>query len=416
MRALHAGALCLLLAGAGRAAAPDPLAAQALPVRIASASTDDFADLAPFGHAVDAARVVALDEQTHGGHEEFALKLRLLRYLHERLGFDVLVLESGFFDVGLIQQARQDGGRVDALGPGNIFFMYSKSAEGRALLQYIDATQGTAHPIVLAGMDSQHSGALAQAQLLPRLLSFLGANTPASGAPPHPDWSEDDWNAFASTTSAMLALRAEPPSAPVRAGFDRVCGALLHRFAALPDPTPAIGSASWWTRTIVDLQAQAQQLWSAPRGNARDVAMGDNVAWIADRLVPGQRVVVWGHAIHLVHDAPSPDAPPLAGTVMRRHFGAAYHVAHLTGLGGRYLDYTTLRPRAIPAAPPGSLEARLATRPDAALYLAPPAGPLADAPAARYTDYQLFGPLPGRGRHWESTFFIRRLTPVTMVR
>ena len=416
MRALHAGALCLLLAGAGRAAVPDPLAAQALPVRIASAPGDDFADLAPFGRAVDAVRVVALDEQTHGGHEEFVLKLRLLRYLHERLGFDVLVLESGFFDVGLIQQARREGGRVDDLGPGNIFFMYSKSAEGRALLQYIDATQGTAHPIVLAGMDSQHSGALAQAQLVPRLLSFLGAHTRVVGAPPHPDWSEDDWNDFAATTTAMLALRPEPPPAAARAAFERVCAALLRQFARIDDPTPEIGSAGWWTRVIVDLQAQARQLWNAPRGNARDVALGDNVAWIADRLVPGQRVVVWGHAIHLVHDAPSPEAPPLAGTVMRRHFGTAYHVAHLTGLAGRYLDYATLRPRTIPAAAPGSLEARLATRAEAALYLAPLAGPLADDPAARTIDYQLFGPLPGRGRHWESTFFIRQLTPVKMVR
>ena len=416
MKALQAFAAAWLVAAATGHAAPDPIAAQAEPVRLAATAVDDFADLAPFGRAVESARVVALDEQTHGGHEEFVLKLRLLRYLHERLGFDVLVLESGFFDVGLIEQARRDGARVDDLAPGNIFFMYSKSAEGRALLQYLDATHSTAHPITLAGMDSQHTGALSQAQLMPRLLSFLGAHTPARGAPPHPDWSEEDWNAFDATTAALLALRPAPPSAQARAGFDRVCAALLRRFAAIADPVPSIGSARWWTRVIVDLQAQAQQLWTAPRGNARDLAMGDNVAWIADQLVPGQRIAVWGHAVHLVHDVPNPAAPPLAGTVMRRHFGAAYHVAHLTGLEGRYLDYETLRPRDIPAAAPGGLEARLATRPGAALYLGPPAGPIADAPAARTMDYLPFGPLPGRGLHWESTFFIRRITPVKMVR
>jgi len=414
--ALRVFAAGWLVAAATCHAVADPIAAQAVPVRIAAAAVDDFADLAPFGRAVESARVVALDEQTHGGHEEFALKLRLLRYLHERLGFDVLVLESGFFDVGLIEQSRRDGAKVDDLAPGNIFFMYSKSAEGRALLQYLDATRATAHPITLAGMDSQHSGALGQAQLLPRLQSFLRDHTPPSVALSHPDWRDEDWTAFDTTTAALLALRPAPPSAQARAGFDRVCAALLRRFAAIADPVPSIGSASWWTRVIVDLQAQARQLWTAPRGNARDVAMGDNVAWIADQLVPGQRIVVWGHAIHLVHDAPEPGAPPLAGTVMRRHFGAAYHVAHLTGLEGRYLDYETLRPHDIPAAARGGLEARLATRPGAALYLAPPAGPVADAPAARYMDYQPFGPLPGRGLHWESTFFIRRITPVKMVR
>jgi len=416
MKALQAFAAAWLVASIACHAAADPIAARAVPVRLAAPAVDDFADLAPFGRAVESARVVALDEQTHGGHEEFVLKLRLLRYLHERLGFDVLVLESGFFDVGLIEQARRDGARVDDLGPGNIFFMYSKSAEGRALLQYLDATRGTAHPITLAGMDSQHTGALGQAQLMSRLQVFLGVHTPARGAPTHPDWSEADWSAFDATTAALLALRPGPPSAQARAGFDRVCAALLRRFAAIADPVPSIGSARWWTRVIVDLQAQAQQLWTAPRGNARDLAMGDNVAWIADQLVPGQRIAVWGHAIHLVHDAPEPAAPPLAGTVMRRHFGAAYHVAHLTGLEGRYLDYETLRPQDIPAAAPDGLEARLATRPGAALYLGPPAGPVPDAPAARYMDYLPFGSLPGRGLHWESTFFIRRITPVKMVR
>ena len=107
-------------------------------------------------------------------------------------------------------------------------------------------------------------------------------------------------------------------------------------------------------------------------------------------------------------------APPFAGTVVHRRFGADYHVAHLTGLAGRYLAYTTLEPRDIPAAAPGTLEARLAQQPGDALFLAPPASAAADAPAARFSDYQPLGSLPGRGVNWESTFFIRQLTPVTM--
>lgn len=406
----------LLLAGLCRAApasapgiALDPLAAAATPVRIAASADDGFADLAPFGAAVGSARIVALDEQTHGGHEEFVLKTRLLRYLHERLGFDVLVLESGFFDVGELQQAAQAGARIDDLAPGNIFFMYSKSAEGRGLLQYVDATRATAHPLTLVGMDSQHSGALSQKDLVPKLAAFLvahGSNVPTS----------TDWPGFAASVAAMTALAPDAPSAPQRASFDAASAQVARALGALRDTHAGVESAGWWGRVVADLQAQARQLWVAPRGNARDQAMGDNVVWIAEHLVPGQRMVVWGHAIHLIHDAPDPAAPPFAGTVIRRRFGADYHVAHLTGLGGSILDYTTLHPADIPAAAPGSLEARLAQRPGAALFLAPVEAPSPDAPAARYIDYQLFGPLPGRGLHWESTFFIRRLTPVTMVR
>ena len=407
--ALLLTAVCVL-ASAASAAPVDPIAAQAVPVRIAAAAHDDFADLAPFGQAVARARIVALDEQTHGGHEEFVLKTRLLRYLHERLGFDVLVLESGFFDVGRLQQQAQAGARLDDLAPGNIFFMYSKTAEGRELLRYLDATRSTAHPLTLVGMDSQLSGALSQAELVPQLAAFLAAHRSHA-------LESRDWPGFAATVAALTALHQAPPSADERSAFEREGAQVARELAALGDgPRAGVGSAGWWGRVVAGLQAQATQMWIAPRGNARDQAMGDNVAWIAEHLVPGQRMVVWGHAIHLVHDAPDASAPPLAGTVVPRRFGADYHVAHLTGLAGRYLDYTTLQPHDIPPAAPGSLEAHLAQHPGDALYLAPPRALAGDAPAARYIDYQPFGPLPGRGLHWESTFFIRQLTPVTMVR
>ncbi len=420
------------IAGTCLAAEPAPppaaaaIAALATPVRIAATPDDDFADLAPFGAAVGNARIVALDEQTHGGREEFLLKTRLLRYLHERLGFDVLVLESGFFDVGRIQLARQSGAKVDDLAPDNIFYMYSKSAEGRAMLQYLDATQATAHPLVLAGMDSQHTGALSQKDLVPQLAAFLearGSDLPRQSA----------WAGFAATVHDMLALRAEQ-SADDETAFIDTSGAILRELHGarlahgsvvardLLDATPSrdeavstIGSAGWWARVLIDLQAQNTQL-RAPASRARDHAMGDNVVWIADHLAPGRRVVLWGHAIHLMHDAPGPEAPPFAGTLVRRRFGADYHEVHLTGLAGRYLDYKTLKPQDIAAATPGSLEAILATTPGGALYLPPATHVDAEAPPARFMDYENAGALPGRGMNWESTFFIRQLTPVTMVR
>ena len=403
-------AVACVLPSTASAAPVDPIAAQAVPVRIAATAHDDFADLAPFGRAVGRARIVALDEQTHGGHEEFALKTRLLRYLHERLGFDVLVLESGFFDVGRLQQQADAGERLDDLAPGNIFFMYAKTAEGGEMLRYVDATRATPHPLTLVGMDSQLSGALSQAELVPQLAAFLAAHR--SHAP-----ESRDWPGFAASVSALTALRQAPPSASERDAFERECAQLERELAALGDtPRAGVGSAGWWGRVVAGLRAQATQRWVAPRGNARDQAMGDNVVWSAAHLAPGQRMVVWGHAIHLMHDAPNAEAPPFAGTVVHRRFGADYHVAHLTGLAGRYLDYTTLEPRDIPPAAPDGLEARLAAHPGDALFLAPPRAPARDAPAARYIDYQPFGPLPGRGLHWESTFFIRQLTPVTMVR
>ncbi len=61
------------------------------------ATTDPTApltDLAPLPQVVGDAQVVGLGESTHGAHEQFALKHRVVRLLVEKLGFGCVALEE----------------------------------------------------------------------------------------------------------------------------------------------------------------------------------------------------------------------------------------------------------------------------------------------------------------------------------
>src|SRR5436190_5649942 len=51
-------------------------------------------DLAPLEQIVGNATIVGLGEASHGAHEFFVMKHRLVRFLVEKLGFTMLALES----------------------------------------------------------------------------------------------------------------------------------------------------------------------------------------------------------------------------------------------------------------------------------------------------------------------------------
>ena len=63
------------------------------PVRSISISENDVSDLEALGRDIGDARIVLLGEQTHGDGATFEAKARVVRYLHEHKGFDVLAFE-----------------------------------------------------------------------------------------------------------------------------------------------------------------------------------------------------------------------------------------------------------------------------------------------------------------------------------
>lgn len=68
------------------------LAQRAVAVRSIDPGDEDFADLQPIARALRNARIVLLGEATHGDGGTFLAKSRLIKFLHQELGFDVLVV------------------------------------------------------------------------------------------------------------------------------------------------------------------------------------------------------------------------------------------------------------------------------------------------------------------------------------
>lgn len=293
-------------------AAVDWLREHAVAVRT-DATDRDFADLAGFGAMVADARVVQLGEQTHGDGTCFDLKTRMVAYLHERLGFDVLVWESGLYDCRYAWAALERGAdpvRAVRLG---LFDVWTRSRRLRPLFAYLAGQVRGEHPLRLMGMDCQLSGTASQL--------YLGRDLRRWSAP--------------AAARAFEALAAD------RSLDEREAEQALAQLAAA-----AAGAADPLDSQILrSLAAElvgrrlGQCTGVLPMSANRDRQMGENLVWLATEYFPDRRLIVWLDSGHAAHCLPflqgEVDEYRSAGAVARAALGSALCTVHFTAARGR---------------------------------------------------------------------------------
>ncbi|ANM29210.1 hypothetical protein ABI59_05800 [Acidobacteria bacterium Mor1] len=278
----------------------DPEARRSLDRRLVAAGPDGAFSARGWkriARAVGDARVLYLGEPNHGSREVFALRTRLVREMHERLGFDVILLEAGFGEVATAMARTEPS----AAGLNGAMFGGWRTSEMRELFAYA-LEQG----LSLDGFDVQRTGGGFRAWL-DAFLAGDGA-TGAVGADLEQRYGQ-----------AYLKLRDF--KAPVT-GFAADVEQLIRDYEELArrietargdDPTdarPAEASIQhhreYILRTLENRAEFLRYMLAFRRDNdwnkrwaARDRMMAENVAWLAEQIYPGRKIIVIGHNFHI---------------------------------------------------------------------------------------------------------------------
>ena len=86
----------------------------------------DLKDLSRFGESVGNSKIVGLGETTHGTHEIFTMKHRVIKYLIKAKSFNIIAFESNKPETALINQYIQGGsGNPKALLKGIYFWTWN---------------------------------------------------------------------------------------------------------------------------------------------------------------------------------------------------------------------------------------------------------------------------------------------------
>jgi erythromycin esterase len=287
------------------------LAKHATRIRTIDVADDDLSDLEPLRATLKGKRIVLLGEGSHGDGTTFVAKTRLIRFLHERMGFNVLAFESGLYDCPKAWDFLLKGEDARTALPRGVFAIWSRTREVQPLFDYIGKESKSAHRLEVTGVDSQLTSTASEKFLATDLAAYLARIDPklAQG---------EEWDRVAKIIALLgqsaWELREAPvPSASEQEAFART----IERWRSLiaqRDHTPATQpwSGPYWRQLLESLRTYAEQDWQTDYSvhdkfadntpvsvfNMRDVQMGKNLIWLAEERYPKEKIIVWAATGH----------------------------------------------------------------------------------------------------------------------
>lgn len=340
------------------------------PLRLQTAgASDDFADLQFLKPLLEGRRIVQIGESHHSVAEYAAVKTRLIKFLHQELGFDVLAFESSIYEC-FAADLRQLSA-TDALF-STIFGVWAFE-EVLPLFEYLKATQASARPLAFAGFDPQISsrtGVVTRPAFFRRVVGVLDpvyANDVANFDAQFIDRIQREGPTYARDEEDRLVTFYTQLGAFLQTNRD----ALVAAFPG--DASPLIAQRVAWSS--VKLVQLLRSFGHNPddaslQGHMaiRDHAMAENLTFLARELYPDRKMIVWAANIHVRHaNAATTWVFPTMGKWLAEQFRNELYTIGLYPNRGTVPGTRSLF--SIDAAEPGTMERLLSDAGSAQLFV-----------------------------------------------
>lgn len=306
---------------------------------------DELDALAPI---LGDARVIAVGEGTHGSHEFFAMRHRLLEWLVERHGVRAVALESSLVEVNLLERHVQGNSNRELreLVLENSTWPW-RTREVVETLQWVhDYNEGreAEDRVHVYGVDVQ------QPWVTLRYLETMFENDPTLLRV-----VADDLAPLANRKAGYLALDEQ-----TRVGLAESLRELQNAFIEDSDTwrEELLHEYEIVHRALVTLRQVVHHYGgddSSGVSSRREHAMADNVRWVADHLHPEARVVVWAHNGHVSRVPLHGTHPAAMGGALHRHYGEEFFSLGFVFNQGRFVaeDRDAQREKIVFQVPPG---------------------------------------------------------------
>ncbi|QTB26855.1 erythromycin esterase family protein [Lysinibacillus sphaericus] len=273
---------------------PEPASSQKIP-------SNKFEDLEMLKPILHDKRIVFLGESSHGVAQFNLVKTRLIQFLHQEMGYNVLAFESGLGDVmnaqGKINKQAAQQTMKDAI------FGVWWTKETLPLFEYAKTTQATEKPLVLAGFDIQQQGAFTNGDWLqtPQLAKqFRDAEKQLA------EWSSSkDLKGYQKEKTAIINVYKQVKS-QVRQKEKELQKVYPNELQIVKLMERTLADRIRLADEYVELTIQSNIEMEQNKYESflktmewRDQAMMENLLWLAEEVYPTEKFIVWAHNDHI---------------------------------------------------------------------------------------------------------------------
>ena len=255
-------------------------------IRSVQLNDTDWTDLAAFAAAVKDKRVVMLGEQTHGDGTTFALKARLVRFLHEKMGFNVLAFESDFISFSAYEQVRDSATSSRFIADNLMEIWTGCKTVSHFFTGYLPSQVSGSRPLLVAGFHTQLHGALIRKTNKDSLISAWEKATDISLTISERGFAArwmDSLSSFgiAQQTDSLVALQQ-----------------ILDRFE-MKLPKRRNQLMQWCASVNGEVRNRIRYSKNEQLYYYRDQQMADNLSWLLKEKYAGEKVIIWAHSAHI---------------------------------------------------------------------------------------------------------------------
>ncbi len=273
---------------------PEPASSQKIP-------SNKFEDLAMLKPLLHDKRIVFLGESSHGVAQFNLAKTRLIQFLHQEMGYNVLAFESGLGDVMNAQGKIDKQAALQTMKDAIFGVWWTK--ETLPLFEYAKTTQATEKPLVLAGFDIQQQGAFTNGNWLqnPQLAQqFSDAEKQLA------EWSSSkDVKGYQKEKTAIINVYKQV-KAQVQTKEKELQKAYPNELQIVKLMERTLADRIRLADEYVELTIQSNIEMEQNKYESflttmewRDQAMMENLLWLAEEVYPTEKFIVWAHNDHI---------------------------------------------------------------------------------------------------------------------